>query len=284
MLFCYAEGKPIVFFYRIKRHILYLYIYIHFTIIYTTFLVLLSLVSIFSRSCLYFAEKSLFIREPPVAWDVNGLLIKYLRDLEVSLWKVAWFFVEIALFHYYLPLPFFLSTHSLFPLSLFFFSFSPLFITYLFCFLSFSLPLPPSHLFALSLSLPPILFLSSSSFLHLLSLFIHTKRVFLLFLYMQNLSPFFHHELVIKNFCHHSSIFPFYHTILIFFYYVCARFFIYEYFFFLAVLYFFLLLLLSSFFHTLSCSLYPHCRSSTLCKFLKSSFLYFLFLNHAHIP
>lgn len=52
MLFCYAEGKPIVFFYRIKRHILYLYIYIHFTIIYTTFLVLLSLVSIFSRSCL----------------------------------------------------------------------------------------------------------------------------------------------------------------------------------------------------------------------------------------
>lgn len=135
-----------------------------------------------------------------------------------------------------------------------------------------------------SVSLPPSDFFPHPLFLHLLSLFIHTKRVFLLFLYMQNLWPFFHHELVIKNFCHHSSIFPFYHTILIFFYYVCARFFIYENFFFVAVLYFFLLLLLSSFFHTLSCSLYPHCRSSTLCKFLKSSFLYFLFLNHAHIP
>lgn len=136
-----------------------------------------------------------------------------------------------------------LSSSPLFSLN----SFSlPFLLVFLF-FLSFTYHL--SFLLSLFLCLPLTLLLCLSPslrfsffphplFLHLLSLFIYTKRVFL-FLYMQNLSPFFHHEFVIKNFCHHSSIFPFYHTILIFFYYVCARFFIYEYFFFLAVLYFF---------------------------------------------
>lgn len=149
---------------------------------------------------------------------------------------------------------------------------------------SFSLPSLLAFLFFLSftyhLSFLLSLFLSSSASLSpfcsvslrpsdSLSFLILFSFISFLFLYIQNVSSFsfyicktcgpsFIMNLSSRTFVIILPFFLFIILYLFFFYYVCARFFIYENFFFVAVLYFFLLLLLSSFFHTLSCSLYPH--------------------------
>lgn len=205
--------------------------------------------------------------------------MKYLRDLEVSLWKVAWFFVEIALFQYYLPLPFFLPTHSLFPLSLFFIFFSSLLIIYLFSFLSFSVPLPPSHLFALSLSLSPILFLSSFSFPSSPFSFYICKTCLPSFI--MNLSsrtfviilPFF---LFIILYLFFSIVFVHVSLYTNISFFSCILFYYYYYYYVHSFIHY----------HVPYIPIVGQVRYVSfwsLPSFLPS-FLYFLFLNHAHIP